>query len=196
MCKILTYVIVVCLATGVFASPTISYEKIENTSEKMISSSYQTPDTEIKTGKVTAIINFNHKLIVSQLLKYDNYEKFLPFITKSKIRSTNNDVSSVSISAKVMKGLVNIDALVIAKHQQNSNLSDSIAINLKSGDLKKMNILFTVEKVSPEKSILTTHFMIEPNIWLVSNKTFSRYNQVNARRTVRSLRSFLREVKS
>lgn len=196
MYKILTYVIVICLTTAVFASPTISYEKIENTSEKMVSSSYQTPGTEIKTGKVTAIINFNHKLIVNQLLKYDNYEKFLPFITKSKIRSTNNEVSNVSISAKIMKGLVKVNALVIAKHQQNSNLSDSIAINLKSGDLKKMNILFTVEKVSPEKSILTTHFMIEPNIWLVSNKTFSKYNQVNARRTVRSLRSFLREVKS
>ncbi len=174
------------------AIPNKTYDHVLAAKERMISSCYKTKNSKVRTGKVTAIMDFSHDTVFNALTKYNNYQKFLPFITHSSVASSTRHTSQVNIKAKIMNGLIDIDALVSAKASIYPKISRSIEITLIRGDLKRIDIVFTVQGLSQDKSILTTHFMIEPDTWLVSNKTLSKYNKVNARRTVRSLRAFLK----
>ena len=157
----------------------------------MVSKSVNTRGSEIKTGVVTALIEDSKDSVYGVLTDYSKYHEFLPFITESTTLSSDLDVSKVKIKAKILKGTVNVKALVAAKKCEHQ-IANSVDVSLISGNVKRLDISFTVVSRTPELSVLVVSFMVDPDLWFVTDNKLSQYNQINARRTLRSFRRYLK----
>ena len=176
-------------------SKELGHSTLDNTREKMLSSSKKTTGSDIETGVVVAIVDSRPAELYKTLTDYNQYHKFLPFITKSNIISRGPKNSKVKIKAKILKGVVTVRATVLAK-SQDRDTEKIINVKLVDGDLKRLDISFKITRTDDDKSILSSSFMIDPGLWYVKDSTLSAYNKINARRTVRSIRAHLKEKKA
>ena len=172
-------------------SKDFDYSTLDSTREKMLSSSRNTPNSNVETGFVVAIVDSSPTELYKVLTDYSKYHKFLPFITKSNVISSGAKNSKVKIRAKILKGVVTVKATVLARSQDRGT-EKIIDMKLVDGDLKRLHISFNIVGTDDGKSVLLSSFMIDPGLWYVKDSTLSAYNKINARRTVRSIRSHLK----
>jgi len=158
---------------------------------EMVSKSVNTRGSKIKTGVVAALVKDSKNSVYEILTDYSKYHEFLPFITESTTLSSGLDVSRVKIKAKILRGTVSVKALVAAKKCEHQ-IANSVDVSLISGNVKRLDISFTVVSRTPELSVLVVSFMVDPDLWFVTNNKLSQYNQINARRTLRSFRKYLK----
>ena len=184
--------IIVCVL--LYAQPAIAHASVSSllsSSENFISSSVRVVGTDIRAAKVDALIHDSAANVSSILRNYSSYKEFIPFFTRSRVTSLTNDITVLEMGASILKGTVDIIASVSIRETKLAGGITKFTLSLNRGDVDQLNALWTVYPVTESMSILTFRLMIDPGLWFVRDKTISRYNQVNARRTIRSIRKRL-----
>ena len=178
------------IAYALYPMPKV--EKLLYSSENFISKPVKVKNNSIMAGRVEALVYSPARDIEKVLRDFKSYKDFIPFFTGSKLLSRDSSRSVLSLDASIVHGTIDINAIVSIDERKESSGVTRFILRLKKGDLKRLDGIWTIYPVDETMSVLVFDLMIDPGLWFVRDKTLSEYNQVNARRTIRSIRKKLR----
>jgi ribosome-associated toxin RatA of RatAB toxin-antitoxin module len=182
--------------TMLIASPQMAVSKelkdylpqIEQTGGWYMTESAVVSGSDIKAGVVYAVIDASHDHLVSILREYSRYHELIPFLSHSTlIKRHSSGEAQLRLKAKILKGAIKLKAIVNASETKEDNLKTTFKVRKVKGNLKKLDATFSVQQLSPARSILKIELMLDPDVWYVRDRTLTDYNQVNARRIARAL---------
>jgi len=162
--------------------------QIEQTGGWYITESAVVSGSDVKAGVVYAVIDASHDHLVSILREYNRYHELIPFLSHSTlIKRHSARTAQLRLKAKILKGALKLNAIVDVSETNESPLKTTFNIRKTNGNLKRLDTKFTVQQLSPARSILRIELMLDPDVWYVRDRTLTDYNQVNARRIARAL---------
>jgi len=170
------------------AFPDIKVTVLRNSGENFISTSYKVKGSDILAAKVEALMNAPASDIINLLRDFENYRNTIPFFNNSKILSKIDNVFLLKLGATILNGALTINAVVSVKESSIGFGGTKFKLKLKKGDLDKMDAIWYVYPLDEKNSVLVFKLMVDPGVWFVRDVTLSKYNQVNARRIIRSIR--------
>lgn len=170
------------------AFPDIKVTVLRNSGENFISTSYKVKGSDILAAKVEALMNAPASDIINLLRDFENYRNTIPFFNNSKILSKIDNVFLLKLGATILNGALTINAVVSVKESSIGFGGTKFKLKLKKGDLDKMDAVWYVYPLDEKNSVLVFKLMVDPGVWFVRDVTLSKYNQVNARRIIRSIR--------
>ena len=163
--------------------------QIEQTGGWYLTESAVVSGSDVKAGVVYAVINSSHAHLVSILREYDRYHELLPFLSYSKLVKRHPEGGAqLRLKAKILKGAIKLRATVDAHETQEDKLRTTFKIRKRKGNLKHLDATFSIQQLSPHRSIVRIELMLDPDVWYVRDGTLTDYNQVNARRIARALK--------
>lgn len=195
--KTLRYHMLLCsLCTMWVMAPDVAVSKelrtyisqIEQTGGWYITESAIVSGSDIKAGVVYALFESSHAHLVTILRDYSRYRELIPFISNSKVIKRHSDGAELGLKARILKGAIKLKSTVDARESRDSDMRTTFKLRKKKGNLKRLDATFTVEQLSPNRSIVRIELMLDPDVWYVRDGTLTEYNQVNARRIARALK--------
>lgn len=150
--------------------------------------------SDVRAGVVYAVYDTPQDHLAHILRDYGRYRELIHFISKSKIvHSESATVKHLKLKAKILKGAIKLKAKVKATEQRIDDRTLSFTLRKQSGNLKRLDAIFTVRKLSASRSLVRIEMLVDPDVWYVRNSKLSRYNKVNARRVARALKKSARD---
>jgi ribosome-associated toxin RatA of RatAB toxin-antitoxin module len=162
--------------------------------EQFVSRGLNHPRSDVDIGQVEGIINAPVGHVIQLLRDYANYRHFLPFFTGSKVIVRDDRGALVRMKAKILKGAVTIDAVVRASEKAVGYGGTRFELHKVKGNIDLLDAVWTVYPIAGDRTLVIFRMMLDPDIWFVRDSTLSNYNQVNSRRTIRSIRDRVKKV--
>lgn len=176
------------------ADPRARAPLVEKSKERFVSRSIDHPKSDIDTGQVEGIIDAPVGHVIQLMRDYDSYRHFLPFFTGSKVLERTPRGAMVRMKAKILKGAVTIDAVVRARETSIEYGGTRFALQKVKGNIERLDAVWNLYPIQGDRTLVVFRLMLDPDIWFVRDSTLTNYNQVNARRTIRSIRKRAKKI--
>ncbi len=166
-------------------------QKIESSGGFMVWESQKDRKSDVHWGIVDAVLEVPAERAIELLRDYDNYKTFLKFFTTTKVQTENEDHSILRLKASIAGGTVKLKATAFMREKKLDNGDTHFELRYRKGNVKRLDGDWFVTPVGANRCLVQMRLLVDPDIWMVSDKQLSEYNLVNSRRTLRSIRKLL-----
>ncbi len=172
------------LASGAQASE--GYEGIEFTKVQQDGSS-------VAWGKAVGVVDHPIQDVLAIVQDYQNYSRFLPNTTKSRVLSQRGSRAMVYMEVGVMKGTVTLwGQMRMSKKDDGETLV--IEVDMVQGNMDQFRARWELTPVDEKSTRVDFRILVDPNMPLPAS-VFTGENVKAAKKTVRALRRRANQVK-
>ena len=166
-------------------------QKIESSGGFMVWESANDQKSDVKWGIVDAVLEVPAEKAIELLRDYTNYKTFLKFFTTTKVQTQNDDHAILRLKASIAGGTVKLKATAYMREKKLENGDSHFELRYRKGNVKRLDGDWFVTPIGADRCLVQMRLLVDPDIWMVSDKQLSEYNLVNSRRTLRSIRELL-----
>jgi len=167
---------------------------VAKSNEQFVSRGLNHPKSDIDIGQVEGIVDAPAGHVIQLLRDYGSYRHFLPFFVGSRVLRKEADGAVVRMKAEILKGAVTIDAVVRAREKSIAYGGTRFELRKVKGNIERLDAIWSVYPIAGDRTLVVFQLMLDPDIWFVRDSTLTNYNQVNARRTIRSIRKRTKKI--
>ena len=103
------------------------------------------------------------------------------------------DVTGAMVAA-MNQGVATINAVVRARETSIEYGGTRFALHKVEGNIERLDAVWNLYPIEGNRTLVVFRLMLDPDIWFVRDSTLTNYNQVNARRTIRSIRKRAKKI--
>lgn len=153
-----------------------------------------TEGSNIASGRAVITVDKPVDEVLSVLLDYGNYVRFMPNFTKSRVLAQRGSKAMVYMEVSVAKGMYTLYGQLKLDEQAQDGQSRVVHGTLVDGNINAFNASFTLTPVNDGAGTeIDFQIYVDPDLPLPSS-VFSRENERAAGRTVRALRERIVEA--
>ena len=168
-------------------------ELLRESKEQMRWRSFAVSGVDVRGGEVDGLIRAPYAECLALLRDYDQYRGFLPFFTGSRTNSRSENGAMITLRARIMGGLVNLRSKVQAREEALER-GRRFTLRQTQGNLSRLDVSWTLIPLNERETVIRMRLLLDPDLMLVPDSKLSKYNLVNGRRTIRSIRERLRAL--
>ena len=166
---------------------------LRGSNEQMRWRSFAVSGVDVRGGEVDGLISAPYDECLALLRDYDQYRRFLPFFTGSRTVSRSEEGAEIVLRARIMRGIVNLRSRVQVREEA-LDRGRRFTLRQRQGNLSRLDVSWTLIPLNEEETVIRMRLLLDPDLMLVPDSRLSKYNLVNGRRTIRSIRERLRAL--